>query len=260
MGKIITAVLLIAMRYMMSQSGHVVNVYHYLDEGMGFPVNGVQPCTGNDNLVCEWHSRKDVNQLHEFFLNDTEKFWKSSDNSSLTTTATATSTATTANTNHTTVFVANIHQWVGDGHTLLNLCTFPVNLTMADTEGRQCMFDSRYLILAFALALTHVHYLTHSLTHSLPTFTLFHALKRPIESRKHRSWKEEGAMERDFDAYSTTQNTSSLQVTDEPPPLSCPVMTLPVLSYPVVVLSLPLEKTLLFSQAKPVMSYPDLQS
>ena len=53
--------------------------------------------------------------------------------------------------------------------------------------------------------------LSHSLTHSFIHAHLLTLPLTPVESRKHRTWKEEGAMERDFDAFSTTQNTSTLQ-------------------------------------------------
>ena len=137
--------LLTAYFHIMSQSGHVVNVYHYLDKDMGHPVNGVQSCTGNDNLICEWHSARDLNVLHAFLQNDTEKFLRSKhnmdanfNNNDTHNNASFINRHLTHTTNHNnllTVFVANIHQWVGDGHTMPNLCTFPVNLTMADTEG-----------------------------------------------------------------------------------------------------------------------------
>ena len=138
--------LLTACFHIMSQSGQVVNVYHYLDKGMGHPANGVQSCEGNDNLICEWHSSRDMNLLHDFLQNDTEKFWRSNHNMETNFNDNDTYnnasrfirrrhlTATNDN-NLLTVFVANIHQWLYDGHTIPNLCTFPVNLTMADTEG-----------------------------------------------------------------------------------------------------------------------------
>ena len=134
--------LLTACFHIMSQSGHVVNVYHYLDKDMGHPANGVQSCEGNNNLSCEWHSSRDLNVLHAFLQNDTEKFLRSKHNmdnmdANFTNTSRFIRRHLT-DTNHNnlfTVFVANIHQWVGDGHAMPNLCTFPVNLTMADTEG-----------------------------------------------------------------------------------------------------------------------------
>jgi hypothetical protein len=130
--------LLTALFHIMSQSGHVVNVYHYVDFDMGDPVNGVQSCEGSDNLVCEWHSARDMNVLHTFLQNDNEKFLRPNQpNDSLPLTA-------TNHNNLLTVFVANIHQWLGDGHihqwlgdghTMPNPCKFPVNLTLAETLG-----------------------------------------------------------------------------------------------------------------------------
>ena len=139
----------------MSQSGHVVNVYHYLDKDMGHPVNGVQSCAGNDNLVCEWHSAKNMSILHSFLQNDTEKFWRSNDN-------------------RITVFVANIHQWLGDRHSALNLCEFPVNLTMADTEGG--WVDSSVLMNRSFSPRTSWHAQSRSLTHTSVTLSLTHTL------------------------------------------------------------------------------------
>lgn len=126
--------LLTALFHIMSQSGHVVNVYHYVDEDMGHPVNGVQSCEGSDNLVCEWHSARDMNVLHTFLQNDNEKFLRSNHNMIVNFNDSLPLTATNHN-NLLTVFVANIHQWLGDGHPMPNLCTFPVNLTMAETLG-----------------------------------------------------------------------------------------------------------------------------
>ena len=169
-------VLLIAIHLFVTQSGYVVNVYHYLDYNMGFPMNGVLSCPGVDNLlVCEWHTARNMSVLHSFYQNDTEARLRHNGNIDIPN-GNDTNNAPNNNNNVITVFAANVHEWVYDGHTQLNLCTFPANLTLADTEGGvgRCQLIILFPSLSFSrLAVYHAQALTlpvslpYSLTHSL---------------------------------------------------------------------------------------------
>ena len=98
-------------------------------------MNGVLSCPGVDNLlVCEWHTARNMSVLHSFYQNDTEARLRHNGNIDIPN-DNDTNNAPNNNNNVITVFAANVHEWVYDGHTQLNLCTFPANLTLADTEG-----------------------------------------------------------------------------------------------------------------------------